>query len=184
MCHCTSPKDKKSKKNLQKRTEDMQPTLQCVSIYLFLVWLWAMSLSPWRHCQENNMDCVKKFWIHQLSGFSAPTDRHWASAPLLCGCCGWRSRDAIGGRRCALHPWVFPEQHQANKSSKLRFLCSESGESSNLHFLLGRPDWRGAVMKVVLGNVACCWLVGLKRWDFRRKSEIWDLKESTKKDEL
>lgn len=112
------------------------------------------------------------------------THRHWASAPLLCGCCGWRSRDAIGGRRCALHPWVFPEQHQANKSSKLRFLCSESGESSNLHFLLGRPDWRGAVMKVVLGNVACCWLVGLKRWDFRRKSEIWDLKESTKKDEL
>lgn len=150
MCHCTSPKDNKSKKSLQKRTEDMLPTLQYVSIYLFLVWLWATSLSPWRYCRENSMDCMKNFWIHQLLGFSSLTDRHWTSATLLCGCWGWRNSDSIGGRRYDPHLWIFPE-HQT-KTWNWGFSAVSEGEEA-----ISTSCWEGQTEGVLWWR--WCWRI-------------------------
>lgn len=145
----------------------------------------AISLSPWLYCQGNKMDHMKNFWVHCHFRFSALSDGHQALATLLCGCKGWRNSVDAGWRSGEPSLWMLPEQYQANRGWKLRFLCSEWGGRGNFHLSSHHEsqvtDWRDGVVEVVVGNVACCWLVGLKRWDFRRKLKICDGKDSTKR---
>lgn len=145
----------------------------------------ATSLSPWCYCQENNMDSMKNFWVHWILGsVHSVTDTKFRTLCCMAARAGkqWQWRLEKGRATSVDAPWAASGK---DWSLKLKFLCSMRGGRDNFHFSShceGQiKDWKDGVVGVVVGNVACWWLVGFRRWDFRRNLEVWDVKKSTKK---
>lgn len=115
---------------------------------------------------------MKNFWIHQLLGFSALTDRLWVSATLRCGCCGWRNSCNRGG--------IFPEQQkpfQANQSLKQVSLQWVRRETQFL-LLAGKATLKGCCGRGGAGE-RCLFLVS-RIEEVRYQKEIRDLGRQAK----
>lgn len=190
MCHCTSPKDNKSKKICK---NVLKTTLASACCPLYITYQFLHS----RYDYESNLPVTLALLPRKQNG---PHEKLLGSLPFQIQCTQWWTpglgysavwlqgleeqcwcRLEKRGAKSVDAPWAVSGKSRLEIEISLQWVRGKRHFHLSSHHESQVTDWRDGVVEVVVGNVACCWLVGLKRWDFRRKLKICDGKDSTKR---